>query len=157
MQAMEMILSWVKSGLLFGILASVILMLSPNKSYQKHIGMVVGLLFILVMLHPLMEIFQVDGSTYAAYIRNFLMLETENDRVSDSNLELYEESLNIQLMANFQENNYPVKEVNTRVDETGQVQEVTILFEGEVKGLENMELYLKNLFGEEVIVCYGIK
>ncbi len=152
---MEMILSWVKSGLLFGILASVILMLSPNKSYQKHIGMVVGLLFILVMLHPVMEIFQVDGSTYAAYIRNFLMLETEEDGVSDSNRELYEESLNIQLMANFQESNYPVKEVRTTVDEIGQVQEVAILFDGEARGLEKLELYLKNLFGEEVVITYG--
>lgn len=152
---MEMILSWVKSGLLFGILASVILMLCPNKSYQKHIGMVVGLLFILVMLHPIMEIFQVDGSTYAAYIRNFLMLETENSSISDSNLELYAESLNIQLMANFQESNYPVKEVRTTVDETGQVQEVEIWFDGEVRGLEKMELYLKNLFGEEVVITYG--
>ncbi len=152
---MEMILSWVKSGLLFGILASVILMLSPNKSYQKHIGMVVGLLFILVMLHPLMEIFQVDGSTYAAYIRNFLMLETEEGGVSDSNLKLYEESLNIQLMANFQESNYPVKEVRTTVDEAGQVQEVAILFDGEARGLEKMELYLKNLCGEEVVSTYG--
>lgn len=152
---MEMILSWVKSGLLFGILASVVLMLSPNKSYQKHIGMVVGLLFILVMLHPVMEIFQVDGSTYAAYIRNFLMLETEEDGVSDSNRELYEESLNIQLMANFQESNYPVKEVRTTVDETGQVQEVAILFDGEARGLEKLELYLKNLFGEEVVITYG--
>ncbi len=152
---MEMILSWVKSGLLFGILASVVLMLSPNKSYQKHIGMVVGLLFILVMLHPLMEIFQVDGSTYAAYICNFLMLETEEGGVSDSNLKIYEESLNIQLMANFQESNYPVKEVCTTVDEAGQVQEVAILFDGEARGLEKMELYLKNLFGEEVVITYG--
>ena len=51
-----MLLNWVKSGLLFGVMASVILMLCPNKSYMKHIGMVIGLLFILVMLHPLMEL-----------------------------------------------------------------------------------------------------
>lgn len=151
---MEMILSWVKSGLLFGVFASVILMLCPNKSYQKHIGMVVGLLFILVMLHPVMELLQVDGSTYSAYIRNFLMLEDGQGQLSDSNLELYEESLNIQLMANLQDAGYPVKKMETRVNQEGQVEEVKIVFEGEVNSLEKIELYLKNLFGEEVRIRY---
>lgn len=151
---MEMIFSWVKSGLLFGIFASVILMLCPNKSYQKHIGMVVGLLFILVMLHPVMELLQVDGSTYSAYIRNFLMLEEGQEQMSDSNLELYEESLNIQLMANLQEAGYPVKKIEARVNREGQAEEVKIVFEGEVNSLENIEFYLKNLFGEEVIIRY---
>ena len=106
---MEVILSWVKSGLLFGVFASVILMLSPNKSYMKHIGMVVGLLYILVMLHPLMELFNLDGSTYANYIKNFLMLETENNQISDSNLQFYEESVETQLMAVLKEYGYPVE------------------------------------------------
>lgn len=151
---MEMILSWVKSGLLFGIFASVILMLCPNKSYQKHIGMVVGLLFILVMLHPVMELFQIDGSTYSAYIKNFLLLDEGEEQISDSNRKLYEEAMNIQLMANLQDGGYSVKEIETRTDLDGQIEEVKIIFDGEVKGLEKLELYLKNLFGEEVIIRY---
>lgn len=151
---MEWILSWVKSGLLFGVFGSVILMLCPNKSYQKHIGLVVGLLFILVMLHPLMEIFQVDGSTYVSYIQNFLMLEAGSDRITDSDLELYEESLNIQLMANLAEGGYPVRKIETTADKTGHIAEVTILFEGEVERLNALEGYLKNLFGEEVVITY---
>lgn len=151
---MEMILSWVKSGLLFGIFASVILMLCPNKSYQKHIGMVVGLLFILVMLHPVMELFQIDGSTYSAYIKNFLLLDEGAEQISDSNRKLYEEAMNIQLMANLQEGGYSVKEIETRTDLDGQIEEVKIIFDGEVIGLEKLELYLKNIFGEEVIIRY---
>lgn len=151
---MEWILSWVKSGLLFGVFASVILMLCPNKSYQKHIGLVVGLLFILVMLHPLMQVFQVDGSTYVSYIRNFLMLETGSERITDSDLELYEESLNIQLMANLVESGYPVKKIETKADITGAVEEVAVLFEGEVDRLETLERYLKDLFGEGVVISY---
>jgi len=151
---MEFILSWVKSGLLFGIFASVILMLSPNKAYMKHIGMVVGLLFILVMLHPLMELFHIDGSTYASYIKNFLMLETENDRISDANLELYEESVSMQLMAALQENSYPVKKITVNADPCGGIEGVTISFDSSVDHLENLELYLKNLFGEDVRIRY---
>lgn len=151
---MEWVLSWVKSGLLFGVFASVILMLCPNKSYQKHIGLVVGLLFMLVMMHPLMEIFQVDGSTYVSYIQNFLMMEAGSDRVTNSDLELYEESVNIQLMANLIEGGYPVKKIEVAADTGGNIEEVTILFEGEVEHLNLLERYLKELFGEEVVISY---
>ena len=85
---MEQILSWVRSGLLFGIVSSVILMLCPNKSYARHIGLVVGLLFILVMIHPVMELLQIDEDTYITYIRDFFAV-TEPGMVSEQNLQLY--------------------------------------------------------------------
>lgn len=154
---MEWIFSWVKSGLLFGIFASVILMLCPNKAYQKHIGLVVGMLFILVMLHPLMELFQVDGSTYVSYIRNFLMLETGEGRITDSDLELYEESIDIQIMANLKEAGYPVKRIESRAETNGDIDEVIIVFDGETGALEALENYLKNLFGEEVVISYAYR
>lgn len=151
---MEVVLSWVKSGLLFGVFASVILMLSPNKSYMKHIGMVVGLLYILVMLHPVMELFHLDGNTYANYIKNFLMLETENDSISDSNLELYEESVKTQLMAVFRENGYPVEVISVSSTPEGKIFKVRLTVGEKIQEIESLERYLKNLFGEDVEICY---
>ena len=151
---MEMIFSWVKSGLLFGIFASVILMLSPNKSYMKHISLVVGMLFILVMIHPVMELLNLDGRTYASYIENLLMHENTQDEMTQEHIALYEESVNIQLMAALKENGYDVKEVFVDADEMGNVSEVHISFNGAVTGLENIELYLINLFGQEVDIYY---
>lgn len=151
---MEWILSWVKSGLLFGIFSSVILMLSPNKSYMKHIGFIVGLLFILVMVHPIMELFHVDGSTYASYIRNFLMMETDSEGISDANMELYEESVSMQLMAVLKEHAYPVKNIVVEAEPDGSITEAAIVFDAPVEHLESLETYLKNLFGEEVKIRY---
>lgn len=151
---METILSWVKSGVLFGILSSVILMLSPNKTYMKHISLIVGMLFILVMIHPLMELFQLDGKTYVSYIENFLKLEGTQEEMKDKDIELYEESVNIQLMAALNENGYNVKEISVDADAQGNVLEVHLTFRGEVTGLEYIELYLQNIFGQEVDIYY---
>lgn len=151
---MEVVLSWVKSGLLFGVFASVILMLSPNKSYMKHIGMVVGLLFILVMLHPVMELFHLDSSTYADYIKNFLMMEEEDDSISDSNLKLYEESVKTQLMAVFKENGYPVEVISVSATSEGKIFKVKLAVTEGIQEIESLERYLKNLFGEDVKICY---
>lgn len=151
---MEFVLSWVKSGLLFGILSSVVLMLSPNKSYMKHIGMIVGLLFILVMIHPIMELFHLEGSTYVSYVRNFFMMETENDGVSKADLELYEESVSMQLAAVLKDHAYPVKKVMAKVGDDGKIISVSVVFDSSVIQLESLETYLKSLFGEEVRIRY---
>ena len=95
---MEGILDWVRSGLLFGIVSSVILMLCPNKSYAKHIGLVVGLLFILVMLHPVMEWMEIDEQTYVSYIKDFFAVSS-SERISDQSIQLYGESIAIQIKA----------------------------------------------------------
>ncbi|MCM1180142.1 MAG: stage III sporulation protein AF [Clostridium sp.] len=149
-----LLIGWVKSGLLFGIFASVILMLCPNKSYMKHISLVVGLLFILVMLHPVMELCSVDVSTYASYIQNFLMLETEDMEFSKENRQLYELSLAAQLEAVFVEKGYPVTDILVETDQNGNAEEIHLRFgEGEFD-LRNVENYLHRLLGEDVRITY---
>ncbi len=151
---MDVILSWVKSGLLFAIFASVILMLSPNKSYMKHISLVVGLLFVLVMIHPIMEFLQLDEKTYLSYIENLLLLEQTEDSISESQLALYEESVGIQLAAVLKENGYPVEQVTVTTGHSGVIENVRITFLGKVQDMDALETYLKNVFGEEVTILY---
>lgn len=154
---MEFVLSWVRSGLLFGVFASVILMLSPNKSYMKHIGMVVGLLFIMVMLHPLMELFQIDESTYAAYLRNYLMLETGEEHNSRENVELYMDTVRLQLKAALSEGGYPVKDIRMQSDDHGDIKRVTLVLFAGAGETEGLERYLRNLFGEDVRIGYEME
>ncbi len=151
---MEIIMTWVKSGLLFTIIASVIMMLCPNKSYIKHISLVVGLLFILVMMHPVMDILNLDRTTYISYIENFLLLEGTQEELSDNHIALYEESVALQLTAALNEHGYDVKEIAVDVLDDGTVCEVCVSFAGEVDNLEQLEQYMYDLFGQEVNVVY---
>lgn len=151
---MENILGWVKSGLLFGVFSSVILMLSPNKSYEKHISLVVGMLFIMVMIHPVSELLGKDGSTYISYIRNYIAASENGDALTDKERELYEESVGLQLESVLIEAGYPVKRVRLYAGETGDIEEVYISFSGETSGLEKLEMYLDELFEGEVKLVY---
>lgn len=149
-----MLIKWVKSGLLFGVFASVILMLCPNKSYMKHISMVIGLLFILVMLHPIMELCSLDISTYADYIKNSFMLETENTEFSDYDSQLYEISVAAQLKSVFAQKGYPVTEIEVETDKNGNIREVVLSFKEGEYSLKNVENYLHRLLGEDVKITY---
>lgn len=151
---MDFILSWVRSGLLFGVFASVILMLCPNKSYQKHIGMIIGLIFILVMLNPLMKFKDIDSRTYLDYVKNYLLMENNGDVLSDDNQRMYEESVETQLKAVMIDRGYPLETVEIDSDSKGVIYRVTLRFEGNVTNTDGIESYLRSLFGEGVSICY---
>ena len=150
---MEQILSWVRSGLLFGIVSSVILMLCPNKSYAKHIGLVVGLLFILVMIHPVMELLQIDEDTYITYIKDFFAV-SEPDLVSEQSLQLYGQSIAMQVKAALTESGYPIEEIDVEVNEDGSVSRVTLILGDATGDISVLEQYLREIFGEEVVIQY---
>lgn len=151
---MEIVLEWVKSGLLFLILASVILMLSPNKSYMKHISLVIGLLFILVMVHPLMDFFRLDEKAYISYLENFLMLEGTEVQFTEKNIEMYAETVRLQLKAALRENGYSVQDVYVELNEEGIVFAVHLILGESASGLDIVDDYLRGLFGQEVEIYY---
>ena len=151
---MQAILDWVKSGLLFGLLGSVILMLCPNKTYEKHISFVVGLLFLLVILHPIMEIFSLDQKTFLHSVENYLMMENPTDKISDGDRKLYEEALSLQLETILKESDGSINRVVILTDESGKVREVALCVEGTIRNIDEIEGYLRNIFGEEVIISY---
>ncbi|MCR5700915.1 MAG: stage III sporulation protein AF [Lachnospiraceae bacterium] len=151
---MEELFSWIRSGLLFAVFSSTILLLSPNKSYEKHISLVVGLLFILVMFHPVMTILDIDEKTYVDYIRNYLSLEQSGDTLSAGGCRLYEESVKTQLEGILKEAGYKVKSLQVHSDESGTIYKIEISFEDEVYALDDLETYLYNSFGKGVLIVY---
>lgn len=152
---MEGIMSWIKSGLLFTILASVILMLCPNKTYMKHISLIVGLLFILVMIHPVMHLLDLDSKVYVSYLENFLKLEGTQDSISENHIAMYEESVALQLTASLEECGYKVEEIRVKAENDGSVCEIRLSFTESIENLEQVETYLYRLFGKEVKIIYG--
>lgn len=150
---MEQILSWVRSGLLFGIVSSVILMLCPNKSYARHIGLVVGLLFILVMIHPVMELLQIDEDTYITYIRDFFAV-TEPGMVSEQNLQLYGKSLAMQVKEALTESGYVIEGIDVDVNEDGSVSRIILILGDTTGNISVLEQYLHEIFGEEAVIQY---
>ncbi len=153
---MEFVLSWVKNGLVFGLFASVILMLSPGKTYRAHIAMATGLLFIMVMLHPLMELLQIDTASYAEYIQDYLMLEPEVGRYERENLRLYEESVAIEVKMALKAQGYEVSEVGVTADASGRTLCVRIRFGAGSELPGDPERELAGLLGEGARITYEV-
>ena len=154
---MNLILSWVKSGLLFGIFSSVILMLCPNQTYQKYISLVIGFVFILVMMHPILYLLHMDNMTYTSFVQNYIRIQFDENTLSDTEQSLYEETVRIQLQAGLKDGGYPVKNIDLDADTNGIIRAVTLYFSSEIMETEVLEQYLKNLFGEDVTINYEME
>ncbi|MCZ0754669.1 stage III sporulation protein AF [Anoxybacillus sp. J5B_2022] len=57
---MHFIIEWVTNIIVFILFAIVIDLLLPSSSFQKYVKMVVGLILLLIMLSPLLNIFSID-------------------------------------------------------------------------------------------------
>lgn len=150
---MEMIFQWIKSGLLFTIISSVIILLCPNKAYVKHINLILGLLFILVMIRPVMEMAGLDEKTYLSYINKYLKIEGSNE-LSKNSISLYEDSLALQLKAVLKDSGYEIQDIHVFVNSDASVEKVVIDFSEHAVGLEYLETYLYQTLGEEVKIIY---
>ncbi len=151
---MEQILTWVKNGLLFGVISSLILLLSPNKSYEKHMNLVVGLLFILVMIHPIISFFDLDSKTYVSFIQNYIGASGNGDYLSEEELSLYTDTIGIEILSVLEDAGYSVDNVTPYVDEKGTVYKIEISVDGGERTLYALERYIRNVFGEEVEIIY---
>ncbi|MBB5325256.1 stage III sporulation protein AF [Anoxybacillus tepidamans] len=57
---MHFIIEWVTNIIMFILFAIIIELLLPSSSFQKYVKMVVGLILLLIMLSPLLNIFSIN-------------------------------------------------------------------------------------------------
>lgn len=86
--------TWLKKLILLVLLAAITDMLLPNTNFQKYARMVIGLLIILIMLAPILTIFNLDNFS-ASIAMNREILSLTNINNSDfSEIELAAAALN---------------------------------------------------------------
>ncbi|MFC7370443.1 stage III sporulation protein AF [Fictibacillus iocasae] len=63
---MQLLTAWVSNIIMLLLLAGIIEMLLPDSSFQKYIRLVIGMLLILAMLSPLLQLMKLDINTVMA-------------------------------------------------------------------------------------------
>ena len=59
---MSLLVEWIRTIIIFILLATIINMILPNSNIQKYVKMVVGLIFIVIILNPIFKLLQSDLS-----------------------------------------------------------------------------------------------
>lgn len=75
---MEFLTGWVANIILFILLATILDMLLPNSNLQKYVKMVVGLLLLVIILNPILNLFNYDVEEIIAAAAPFASSKEKN-------------------------------------------------------------------------------
>ena len=78
---MEWIYEWVKTISFYYIFASIVMHALPDTKYQQYVRFFLGILLIVVMINPLMELFQLTETLDEQYLQEMLELEWEKMQI----------------------------------------------------------------------------
>lgn len=67
--------TWIKSITSYMVFSVFFLQILPSTKYEKYIRVFVGMLFLLVIIQPIMEIFSVNQSFWGHFEENMLMVQ----------------------------------------------------------------------------------
>ncbi|BCK00529.1 stage III sporulation protein AF [Anaerocolumna chitinilytica] len=75
---MQYIYSWVKNIVIFMVLISVITNLLGKSSYKKYINLISGIILVILVISPLLKIFQLNNTLDYYFTTNSLVAETKD-------------------------------------------------------------------------------
>lgn len=75
---MNEIYSWVKNIILFMVLTSIISNLLGKSSYKKYINLVTGIILVILVISPLLKLFQLDKTLDYYFTTNTLLADAQD-------------------------------------------------------------------------------
>ncbi|MDF2803619.1 MAG: putative rane protein, partial [Anaerocolumna sp.] len=75
---MNEIYSWVKSIIIFMVLTSIISNLLGKSSYKKYINLITGIILVILVISPLLKLFQLDKTLDYYFTTNTLLADAQD-------------------------------------------------------------------------------
>ncbi|WP_167553240.1 stage III sporulation protein AF [Evansella clarkii] len=76
---MSVVTAWITNIILLILFATVLELILPNSKMQRYVKLVVGLMLLMVMLQPLLSVFQADPEELLAEISSAANVNTSGD------------------------------------------------------------------------------
>lgn len=76
---MEWIYEWIKTIAFYYIFVSIVMNALPDTKYQSYVKFFLGMLLIVIMINPLLELFQLAETLDEQYLQNMLEMEWEKN------------------------------------------------------------------------------
>lgn len=84
---MDAVLSWMKPIIYFSIFLTVLLQLLPNEKYKKYIRFFAGLLMIVLVLRPVLNLFGTEDLSEKIFSESFYQEQSEEIELDMGDLE----------------------------------------------------------------------
>ncbi|QHQ62775.1 stage III sporulation protein AF [Anaerocolumna sedimenticola] len=120
------IYGWVKNIVIFLVLTTIITNLLGKSSYKKYVNLITGIILVILVISPLLKLFQLDKTMDYYFTTNSLLAEAEdmNDKLVDAEdnqmsaiLKEYKEQIGKQVSNLLEGENLYLTGIEVKVDE----------------------------------------
>lgn len=117
---------WVKNIVIFLVLTTIITNLLGKSSYKKYVNLITGIILVIMVISPLLKLFQMDKTMDYYFTTNSLLAEAEdmNSRLMDAQegqmsavLKEYKEQIGKQVGNLLEGEDLYVTDINVKIDE----------------------------------------
>lgn len=84
---------WVRNLVCYQLLSSVILNILPGNMYQKYVRFFLGMLFIMITLQPVLELFDLTEQINREYVQEMIERELEENLPGEKGENVKDEEL----------------------------------------------------------------
>lgn len=123
---MSEIYGWVKNIVIFLVLTTIVTNLLGKSSYKKYVNLITGIVLVILVISPLLKLFQLDKTMDYYFTTNSLLAEAEdmNDKLADAEdnqmsaiLKEYKEQIGKQVSNLLEGENLYLTDIQVKVDE----------------------------------------
>lgn len=123
---MNEIYAWVKNIIIFLVLTSIISNLLGKSSYKKYINLVTGIILVILVISPLLKLFQLDKTLDYYFTTNTLLADAQDldsqlkDMESGQRVAIfneYKEQIKIQVAKILEDEKIQIYDIEVTIDE----------------------------------------
>ncbi len=120
------IYSWVKSIIIFMVLTSIISNLLGKSSYKKYINLITGIILVILVISPLLKLFQMDKTLDYYFTTNTLLAEAQDldsqlkdmeNGQKEAIFKEYKEQVKLQVAKILEEDKIQIYSIEVTIDE----------------------------------------
>lgn len=123
---MNEIYSWVKNIIIFMVLTSIISNLLGKSSYKKYINLITGIILVILVISPLLKLFQLDKTLDYYFTTNTLLADAQDmsaqlkdmeNGQKDAIFKEYKEQIKIQVAKILEDGKIQIYDTEVTIDE----------------------------------------
>ncbi|BCJ95717.1 hypothetical protein acsn021_32860 [Anaerocolumna cellulosilytica] len=163
---MNEIYSWVKNIVIFLVLTTIVTNLLGKSSYKKYINLVTGIILVILVISPLLKLFQLDSTLDYYFTTNTLLADAEGIKVrlegkENQQLEAilgeYKEQIKVQVTRLLEQEKVYPGEIKVVIEEDETSENFGNLAALEINASINYKEQEVEMKGQEVIKVDSVK
>jgi len=154
-----MLFGWMKSLIIYLILAGLVVNIAPSGNYVKYIRFFVGLIIVIILIEPISYIFTFDEGNIDSLVENIDEFMSDNSSLknSDTMFNYYEMSYSKAIEDILSKKGYSIYDVDVLTNDDGLIVKCIIVLTGDAYDEADIKKSISDVYNLEIDSIYIVR